>query len=126
DVSEEALRLSMDDGKLPYPTMHHFPEAFLDTSTEAVMAEIEPRGPAKIERLMNEAPVDIEGIAVEHGLTIRIRGDMADDELGSLLREDAGAGRRWTIEVNGLHHIHRRRHTMALELAHFLMHRDAV
>jgi Zn-dependent peptidase ImmA (M78 family) len=64
-------------------------------------------------------PVDIEGIAEFLGL--EISEEIMEDDISGYLEFKDGA---WVIGVNSLHHINRRRFTIAHEIAHFILHRD--
>lgn len=64
-------------------------------------------------------PLNIEGVAEYLGLEV-IEELMADDISGYLEFKSG----RWVVGVNALHHKHRRRFTIAHEIAHFLLHRD--
>jgi Zn-dependent peptidase ImmA (M78 family) len=63
-------------------------------------------------------PVPVEAIAEKLGLKVRyapLEGDLS----GALVREDGQA----YIGVNSLHHLNRRRFTIAHELGHYVLHK---
>lgn len=64
-------------------------------------------------------PMDIEGIAEFLGL--EISEELMEDDISGYLEFKDGA---WVIGVNSLHHINRRRFTIAHEIAHYILHRD--
>jgi Zn-dependent peptidase ImmA (M78 family) len=65
-------------------------------------------------------PVKVEEIALHYGVEIK-EEFFPDDISGALHR----GPERAVIAVNKGHHAHRRRFTIAHELGHFLLHRDA-
>src|SRR5215204_1141419 len=66
-------------------------------------------------------PVDVDGIARAHGIEI-LAEDLEDEISGMLIIR----GQKATIGVNRWHHPHRQRFTVAHELGHYLLHRDAL
>ena len=69
---------------------------------------------------INETPVPIDRVAKHFGVEIREEA-FPDDISGALHRGPDRA----VIAVNGNHHPHRQRFTIAHELGHFLLHQDA-
>ncbi len=67
-----------------------------------------------------QAPVDVEGLAARYGVEIQPQ-EFPDDISGALHRGPDGA----VIAVNEAHHEHRQRFTIAHELGHYFLHRDA-
>jgi len=66
------------------------------------------------------APVDVFAIAEYIGVEV-VEEIMSDDMSGFL----EFRGGRWVAGVNALHHENRRRFSIAHELAHYLLHREA-
>ena len=64
-------------------------------------------------------PVDIYGVAEFLGL--EISEELMDEDLSGYLEFKDGV---WMIGVNSLHHINRKRFTVAHEIAHYVLHRD--
>lgn len=75
-----------------------------------------------IERYQVAAPVKVGAIAGELGLTVVI-SDLPLAVSGTLSKNKDDNG--WTIRVNRHEHRHRQRFTIAHEIAHFVLHRDA-
>jgi len=65
-------------------------------------------------------PVKVEAIALHYG--VEIREEFFPDDISGALHRGL---ERAVIAVNKGHHAHRRRFTIAHELGHFLLHRDA-
>lgn len=65
-------------------------------------------------------PFDVEGLASSVGLRIEYL-PLASDMSGFLRRQNG----EWIAGINSLHHANRRRFTLAHELGHYLLHRDA-
>jgi Zn-dependent peptidase ImmA (M78 family) len=66
-------------------------------------------------------PVDVEGVARRLGIKVQ-EEEFPDTLSGALVRSDEGKA---FIAVNKAHHRHRRRFSIAHELAHFVLHQDA-
>ena len=65
-------------------------------------------------------PVDVRSIALRHDIKVN-EEDFPDTLSGALLRSDAGV----VIAINKRHGRNRQRFTVAHELGHFFLHRDA-
>ncbi|MGY3233371.1 Zn-dependent peptidase ImmA (M78 family) [Bradyrhizobium sp. USDA 4448] len=65
-------------------------------------------------------PFDIEGLATSVGL--RVEYLPLENEISGFLRRHNG---EWVAGVNSLHHLNRQRFTLAHELGHYFLHRDA-
>jgi Zn-dependent peptidase ImmA (M78 family) len=65
-------------------------------------------------------PIDITEIVLEHGLTLQ-EEQLEDNVSGMLMIHGAHA----MIGINEGHHPHRKRFTIAHELGHYMLHRDA-
>ena len=65
-------------------------------------------------------PFDVEGLASSVGL--RVEYLPLANEISGFLRRQNG---EWIAGVNSLHHPNRRRFTLAHELGHYFLHRDA-
>jgi Zn-dependent peptidase ImmA (M78 family) len=63
-------------------------------------------------------PVDVFSLARYLGVVVQ--EEIMDDDISGYLELRAG---RWVAGVNSLHHLNRRRFSLAHELAHFLLHR---
>lgn len=63
---------------------------------------------------LTSPPVDVEGVAVDHGLKVRYVARTGGFE-GRLVRD------RMVIEVNRHHHRHKQRFTIAHEIGHFVL-----
>ncbi len=77
-----------------------------------------------ITRHQREAPVKVGAIATDLGVTVAI-SDLPLSISGTLSREGATKD-QWKIRVNRHEHRHRQRFTIAHEIAHFVLHRDAI
>lgn len=65
-------------------------------------------------------PVDVDAVAKLLGLTVLL--EPMDDELSGFLEL---RGDSWVAGINAYHHPVRRRFTLAHEVGHFVLHRDA-
>lgn len=72
---------------------------------------------------MNDAPIDLEGMAKALGLPVKYDGSLPDDVSGMIERMPSG---QFKITVNGSHHPNRQRFTLAHEISHYLLHRDLI
>jgi Zn-dependent peptidase ImmA (M78 family) len=72
----------------------------------------------------NRAPIDLDGIAKEMGVEI-VRERMGADS-GKIVKTMDGDTPRYTIHVNLDHDVRRQRFTIAHELAHLMLHREAI
>ncbi len=70
-------------------------------------------------------PVDLIAIARALDLSIfRARG--WKDDLSGMIKKDPNNPEHYNIYVNANHHQHRRRFTIAHEMAHFVLHRNII
>ncbi len=69
------------------------------------------------------APVDVQGIAAKLG--IAVFEDQLPEGVSGVLRESAHSPSGYEIIVRRDHPMNRKRFTVAHELAHFVLHRDA-
>lgn len=67
-------------------------------------------------------PVNIEAIIREHGIELDKNADLDTDVLGLIKKENG----KYKILINWLDHYYRKRFTMAHELGHFILHRNAI
>lgn len=72
---------------------------------------------------MEQAPVDVEGLAKALGLTVN-RELWPDNMSGKIECEPDGGP--CTITVNAMHPDSRQRFTIAHEIAHYVLHRDSI
>ncbi len=71
-------------------------------------------------REIETVPLDAEGVA--KALNIGVKYENFDNDVsGVLQRNEDMSG--WEILVNKAHHLHRRRYTIAHEIAHYCLHR---
>lgn len=76
-----------------------------------------------IERFQKEAPVDVFGIA--EGLGLSVWEDEIDPYSGKLTKDPVyGGSAGYSIIVNEVEPLTRKRFTIAHEIAHFILHRD--
>ena len=74
-----------------------------------------------------KAPVQTVPIAKRLGLKVyRSKPNVWPSDLSGLLRKAPDDPKKFNIYVNGDHHVHRRRFTIAHEIAHFVLHRDLI
>lgn len=81
---------------------------------------------AIIERFTQDAPVDVEGMTRELGITL-VREPMEPDIAGKIIRENSGrspAG--YSIYLNSGDVPRRQRFTLAHELGHYVLHQDLI
>lgn len=69
------------------------------------------------------APVHVVPLAQELGLSV-YKIDSFPDDLSGMIKKESD--NKYSIYVNGNHHIHRRRFTIAHEIAHFLLHKNHI
>ena len=75
----------------------------------------------------SEPPVNVVRIAKNFGIKVyRSRPGKWPGSLSGVLRRDPDDNEKFQIYTNGDHHIHRRRFTIAHEIAHFILHRDLI
>ena len=80
---------------------------------------------AIIERHQAQPPVQTVPIAKELGLGVYKSNPNAwEPELSGIIKKMPGGN--YNIYVNGDHHVHRRRFTIAHEISHFILHRDMI
>lgn len=77
-----------------------------------------------IARHQSEAPVKVGAIAADLGVSVLV-SDLPLQISGMLSRDEPGKD-RWTIRVNRHEHRNRQRFTIAHEIAHFVLHKDAI
>lgn len=75
-----------------------------------------------IQRHQSASPVPVGAVARDLGLGVVV-SDLPLAVSGMLSRDGSNA---WTIRVNRHEHRHRQRFTIAHEIAHFVLHRDAI
>jgi Zn-dependent peptidase ImmA (M78 family) len=71
-------------------------------------------------RGLKAVPFDVEGLASSIGLKVDYMP--LANEISGFLRRQHG---EWTAGVNSLHHPNRQRFTLAHEIGHYFLHRDA-
>jgi Zn-dependent peptidase ImmA (M78 family) len=69
------------------------------------------------------APVRVVALAKDLGLSVFELTTFPDDLSGMIKKTDVD---KYAIYVNGLHHVNRKRFTVAHEIAHFLLHKDYI
>ena len=69
------------------------------------------------------AAVDVVPIAIDLGLQVYKVAAFPDDLCGMIRKEEE---EKYAIHVNDSHHVHRRRFTIAHEIAHFLLHKELI
>lgn len=78
-----------------------------------------------ISKHQKKAPVHVVPIAEAINVEV-YRARNWPDGLSGMIRRNPEDPSRFNIYVNASHHEHRRRFTIAHELAHFIMHRDLI
>ena len=89
-----------------------------------MMAQVPPVSAEFILRHQGDAPVKVGAIAADLGLKVTI-SDLPLAVSGMLSRESTDS-QQWVIRVNRHEHRHRQRFTIAHEIAHFVLHKDAI
>lgn len=85
-----------------------------------------PRTPLEIAgEFLNEAPVDVLGMARALGLSVDMQAPLAPEISGRITLVNADPP-TYRIEVNRSHSEKRKRFTLAHEIAHYLLHRDLI
>ena len=80
-----------------------------------------------VKRHQQAAPVQTVPMARAMGLRVWHVSSWPDDLSGKIMRsESQGGSSGYAIFVNGNHHVNRRRFTTAHEIAHFILHADAI
>lgn len=80
-----------------------------------------------IRRHQAQAPVQTVPIANDLGLSVYRDDDWPDDVSGMIIKNaDLGGHSGYAIIVNAKHHEHRRRFTIAHEVAHYVLHQDLI
>jgi Zn-dependent peptidase ImmA (M78 family) len=74
-------------------------------------------------KYMRSAPVDVEKLARALGMTVR--RELLPNDISGKIECEANGG-PCTITVNARHPDTRQRFTLAHEIAHFILHRDAI
>lgn len=88
------------------------------------MADVPSLAAEIIRKHQSVAPVKVGAIADDLGAAVVI-SDLPLAVSGMLTRDKARDG-KWTIRVNRHEHRHRQRFTIAHEIAHFVLHKDAI
>lgn len=88
-----------------------------------MLADAEAATPIEIVgRFLDDAPVDLDGMAQALGLDVRYEASMPSNVAGSIRR----VGDRFRVDINGRHSKWRQRFTLAHEIAHYVLHRDLI
>lgn len=69
-------------------------------------------------------PVDVIAIASDLKLPVFETREWPDDISGQIARGNSGSG--YVITINALHHRHRKRFTVAHEIAHYVLHQELI
>jgi IrrE N-terminal-like domain len=90
-----------------------------------LMADLfEPQ--AIILRHTQNAPVNVDAIARDLGLSIYFDRQMPPDIAGKIVRDARGSPSGYSIYLNAADPPRRRRFTLAHEIAHFVLHQDLI
>lgn len=73
--------------------------------------------------LLNNIPVNIEGIIRLHGIDLDKNADLVAEISGEIRKMDE---EKYKISIQKNDHYYRKRFTMAHELGHFLLHKDKI
>ena len=73
--------------------------------------------------LLNNLPVNIEGIIRLHGIELDKNAELASEVSGEIRKTSE---EDYKISVQAADHYYRKRFTMAHELGHFLLHKDKI
>jgi len=85
------------------------------------ISEVQRRSRALVHEMgIEELPVDILDVATRLGITVVTKP--LEEDISAVLVLN---GHRAAIGVNENHHLHRQRFSIAHELAHYMLHRDA-
>lgn len=76
-----------------------------------------------VEKYKESCPTKVVALARELGIRVKRTNQWNDSVCGAIVKDPDG---KFTIWTNGKHHENRRRFTVAHELAHFVLHRDAI
>lgn len=76
-----------------------------------------------VEKHKESCPIKVVALARELGIRVKRTSQWDDSICGAIFKDSDG---RFTIWTNAKHHENRRRFTVAHELAHFVLHRDAI
>ena len=87
------------------------------------LPEIPEVAAAILKKHQQSEPVKVGAIATDFGITVLV-SDLPLHISGVLFKDKES--KRWTIRVNRHEHKHRQRYTIAHEIAHFVLHRDAI
>lgn len=87
------------------------------------LALFEPE--AIVARHTEEAPVNVDAIARDLGLTVYHDDRMPADTAGKIVRE-GGNPSGYSIYINATDPARRQRFTLAHEIAHYILHRDLI
>jgi hypothetical protein len=88
------------------------------------ISDVPPSAAEVIAKYQSEAPVKVGAIAQDFGVSVVI-SDLPLNISGMLSRDRPGED-RWTIRVNRHEHRNRQRFTIAHEISHFVLHKDAI
>lgn len=94
------------------PAVSHFAPPATFASFEELLSRLSKANLVSV-------PVDVDAIAEFLGL--EVSDELMNDDISGYLEFRDGV---WIIGVNSLHHINRRRFTIAHEIAHYILHRD--
>lgn len=78
-----------------------------------------------MQRYQQRAPVDVDAIARELGLSV-YHDHSLPDGISGMIRRDRRSPAGFAITINGRHHPNRQRFTLAHEIAHYLLHRSLI
>jgi Zn-dependent peptidase ImmA (M78 family) len=81
---------------------------------------------AIIDRYTQDAPVNVEAMARDLGLVVRLDETMDRDTAGKIVKEATGSPAGYAVYINASDIPPRRRFTLAHELGHYVLHRDLV
>ena len=76
-----------------------------------------------VERHKKECPVKIVDLARYLRIDVKRTSQWDENVSGAIVKDSSG---KYTIWTNAKHHQNRRRFTVAHEIAHFVLHRDAI
>lgn len=75
-----------------------------------------------IRQYQQAIPVDVEAIVYDLGITVETLSSLKDTDAGYIKYVNG----KYVIGINASHHPHRKRFTLAHELAHYFLHKDLI
>ncbi|MCY4186154.1 MAG: ImmA/IrrE family metallo-endopeptidase [Rhodobacteraceae bacterium] len=77
----------------------------------------------------NQASPPVQTVPIAKGLGLKVFKSTTDawpDALSGMIKRSSDDLSQYSIYVNGNHHVHRRRFTIAHEISHFILHKNLI